>query len=185
MLLGAQWLGVAPLLRMLAPAAFVGTFYLTVDWVYLALGATHRQFRWTLIAEGATVIAFLVGIRWGPPGVAAAYSLMTVLLCGPGVHYAFRATPIRVGDLAGAIARPAVASLMAGAVLWAGRGLLPDAMGALTGLLIEALGMILLYAPLWYLLPGGRDAFQVLYEMRSVWRREESTETRASGRKSG
>ncbi|RME52702.1 MAG: lipopolysaccharide biosynthesis protein, partial [Caldilineae bacterium] len=170
-LLGAPWLDVAPLLRLLTPAAFVGTYYLTVDWVYLALGETRRQFRWTLIAEGATVIAFLVGIRWGASGVAAAYSLMTVVLSIPGVYYAFRTTSLRPADLFGAVWRPAVASLAAGGVVLALRGVLPGGDGALSGLAIEAGGILLLYVVLWCLLPGGRKALRVLYDIRGVWRR--------------
>ena len=60
------------------------------------------------------VIAFAVGLRYGAEGVAAAYSVMALLLAAPICFYTVRQTPIRFRDVAHALRYPVIATVLSG-----------------------------------------------------------------------
>ncbi len=103
--LGGQWVDAVPIFRALGPAAFIGTFNVATGWVYVSLGSTRRQFQWGLFATAVTVLAYLIGLPWGPIGVALAFSASLVVLRLPSVLYCFRGTHLTLeGSGDGALA---------------------------------------------------------------------------------
>jgi O-antigen/teichoic acid export membrane protein len=169
--LGAQWVAAVPIFRLLAPAAFVGTFSVATYWVYVSLGLTRRQLEWTVLATALTVAAFFVGLHWGVRGLAAAVSIVFCALQYPALRYCLRPTFLRMGDLLGVLWRPALASVAAGAGCWLlGRWLLggqtPLARFALQG--VAYLG---LYGLCWLGLPRGRRSLQDMVDSLRELRR--------------
>ncbi|MHC4696757.1 MAG: lipopolysaccharide biosynthesis protein [Planctomycetota bacterium] len=157
LVLGGQWTEVVPIFRMLAPAAFLGTFNVATGWVYVSLGQTRRQLRWAVVGSVTTTIGFVIGLPWGPIGVAAAFSIASLTLRYPGVAYCFRQTPLRVRHLRDALWRPVVASCLGGGMAY-GIGvafrtpLQPAlALGVTVGLYLAC------YILVWVVLPGGRS----------------------------
>jgi O-antigen/teichoic acid export membrane protein len=156
--LGGQWVDAVPIFRALGPAAFIGTFNVATGWVYVSLGSTRRQFHWGLFSTAVTVIAYVIGLPWGPIGVAAAFSASLVVLRLPSVLYCFRGTHLTLKDMGTALWRPAFSSIAAGALLYGfGRaaGLsLPLAVSLGLDFLVYAVFYILV----WLGLPGGRGS---------------------------
>jgi O-antigen/teichoic acid export membrane protein len=160
LILGPKWGDAVVIFRVLAPAAFFGTFNMAPGWVYLSCGRTDRQLRWGIFTSLVTVAAFFVGLPWKGVGVAAAFSITYCgLTMGPlSILYAFRGTPVRFRDFAAAVWRPAAASVGAGVLLFAAQYFLP-ARGQLWAVcLIDAALFGLFYLALWVALPGGRKA---------------------------
>ena len=151
-LLGAQWTDAIPLLRMLCVVAFAGALSRVAYWIPLARGASSLLLRWTAFVQlPATVCAVLVGLRWGPMGVARALAVVTTLLVIPCFVMLTRAGSVRVWDLAGAVWRPVVASLAAAAAV-----LGVDAGQGPRNRLLLAFGVFLsAFVATWLLLPGG------------------------------
>jgi len=155
LILGKQWTQAVPIFRILAPAAFVGTFNVATGWVYVSLGQTRRQLQWGGIGAFVTVSGFVIGLRWGPIGVAAATSIAVCVLRIPGILFCFKGTSLRLRDLFEAIWQPAVASTAAGLILAAILPLVADGQPLLWGLCscIVVYGLAFLLA--WRILPGG------------------------------
>lgn len=165
LVLGDQWSGAVILFQVLAPAAFVGTFNVAGSWVCTPLGRTHRLLRWQIVATTLTIGAFLIGIRWEALGVAAAFSISTVLLRLPGLAYLLHDSPVRLADVLRTIARPALASFAAGAGLFA---LITAAGFEGSRVIVLALGGALflgLYVVVWNATPGGRRSFGMLLRL--------------------
>ncbi len=169
LLLGKDWTGSVPIFRWLVPAAFIGTFNVATGWVYTSLGRTDRQLIMAFVVTPITIGGFLVGAwQHGPMGVAASFTITTVLLRYPTIVYCFRGTPLSATDLFGAIARPATASIMAGVGLYA-----IDTMMPLTGiptgvrLCIDGVIYCVLYLACWLTMPGGR---QFITSLRGLFR---------------
>ncbi|OKH23069.1 lipopolysaccharide biosynthesis protein [Hydrococcus rivularis NIES-593] len=154
--LGEQWLGIVPIFRFLAPAAFLGTFTWT-GWVYQSLGRGDRMLRWGVISSTVDVIAFVIGVRWGTLGIATAFSLSQLILLIPNFVYCFKGTSLKMSQLAIAVSRPAIASIGAGAItLGIGQQFLNIPNVAL-GFLVDCILYGLFYFGLWLLLPGGKS----------------------------
>ena len=84
---------------------------MATGWVYVSTGMTKRQFSWGIFASSVTVLAFFIGLQWGPIGVGAAYSIAVATLRLPGILYCFRRSHVRLIDLGVALWRPTVSQL--------------------------------------------------------------------------
>jgi O-antigen/teichoic acid export membrane protein len=109
--LGESWTEAVAIFRILAPAAFVGTFNVATGWVFQSLGHTDRQLRWGVLSSLVRAIAFIIAIPWGAIGMASAYSLSAILLLIPRFMYCYRGTHLRLKTLAGNLLHPALASM--------------------------------------------------------------------------
>jgi PST family polysaccharide transporter len=169
--LGPQWDEAVPLFRLLAPAAFLGTFNVATRWAYLSCGRADRELRWSMFALVVQVIAMLIGIQWGVAGVAASVSVSALLLRYPSIWYCANVSLLESRDVLAAIWRPAVASLVAMVAAWMAAPKLPfqDQTVAILILLLAIYGVS--YLLCWAILPGGtrslREIASMLQELRT------------------
>jgi PST family polysaccharide transporter len=89
--------------------------YYTNSWLSLSLGRADRLFRWGFVELVVTVLSFVMGMPFGPAGVAAAWTLSFYVLTGVGLWYAGKPIQITFGNLLAAIWKYAVSALAAGA----------------------------------------------------------------------
>ncbi|MFH1277386.1 MAG: lipopolysaccharide biosynthesis protein [Candidatus Eisenbacteria bacterium] len=170
LLLGDQWEAAIPIFRILSPVALVTLLHMGTGWAYVSLGRAARQLRWEIAATAVTAAAFLIGIKWGPAGVAAGFSIASGILLLPGALYCFRGSPIRMSDFYGTIGRPAAAALLAGG----GLALLMSLDGypgsPLSALWIDLPLFLALDGIGWIVVPGGRrvltDLARLLRDLR-------------------
>jgi O-antigen/teichoic acid export membrane protein len=154
--LGGQWAEAVPIFRALGPAAFIGTFNVATGWVFVSLGTTRRQFHWGLFSTAVTVLAYVIGLPWGPIGVALGFSATFVVLRIPSVLYCFRGTPLKMKDLGGAIWRPAFSSVAAGALLYGFNRAVGVPGPLAVSLALDFAVYAVFYVLAWIGLPGGR-----------------------------
>jgi PST family polysaccharide transporter len=185
-LLGDQWLGAVPILRILCVNAFFRALGKVTPWIYLAQGETGRQFRWSLLHAPLLVGAVVVGVPWGPMGVALGFTAATALLTVPEVAYCLRVSHLTGRDLWQSLWRPLVASVGGGLAAFAfDTSALTDA-GLLLDVFAEGGVFSLTYALLWIGLPGGWTALRNLLRLaRSLRRsRRDKSEPDLRGRSS-
>jgi len=111
-ILGEQWLGAANIFKVLAFVALLQPSTSTTGWVFISLGQTNRMMRWALLKVPLNVVAFIIGLPWGPIGVASAYLLYCLLISIPNMLVAFRYSPIGVVAFFKAIRCPLIVSLI-------------------------------------------------------------------------
>ncbi|NER33281.1 MAG: lipopolysaccharide biosynthesis protein [Oscillatoria sp. SIO1A7] len=156
-MLGEQWTEAILIFRVLAPAAFIGTFNVATGWVYNSMGTADRQLRWAMVTSSVTALGFLIGIQWGTIGIAAAASITICGLRYPGIVYCFKISPLQVGDLMAVVWRPALASALAGGTLFASNSLFVGYRNTAALLLLDALLYGVFYILFWFILPNGRQ----------------------------
>jgi O-antigen/teichoic acid export membrane protein len=161
-ILGSQWLGMVPVYRVLAPAAFLGKFNIVTNWVYVSTGRADRQLRWSAFTLIPIVAAYAIGVRWGAIGVAAAHTIVTVGLRYPSIVYCFKTAPVRVRDVLDVLWMPALASVGAGAALWALSAILPAPANVAVALVLDLVLYGLIYVTIWAAVPSGRDTVRDL-----------------------
>lgn len=78
--LGPKWEASVPLFQILSVAGFSATAGYATYWVYLAKGLMKSNLRLALVTRPLMIGAIIAGSTWGVTGVAAAYSLVSVLI---------------------------------------------------------------------------------------------------------
>jgi PST family polysaccharide transporter len=99
-ILGSKWTGVIPLFSAFALVAVSSPLSSVVSWIYQSQGRGRDQLRSHTIAGLITVVAYVVGLRWGPLGLIVALAATSALIRMPIVYYiAGRRGPVSTGDL--------------------------------------------------------------------------------------
>jgi PST family polysaccharide transporter len=175
--LGDQWHEAVRLFQLLAPAALLGTFNVATGWVYIPLARTRRLLMWSLISTPITVLGFVIGLRWGAAGVAAAFSITMCAMRLPGILYCLKGTFIELSDVGRAIGRPFVNAMLAGMVTWLMRVFWTDGLPDVTfvdvdiRLMIDLLVYTAAYTVAWVGTAGGRRTLRSLFALRTDLRR--------------
>ncbi|MBF2016561.1 MAG: lipopolysaccharide biosynthesis protein [Rivularia sp. T60_A2020_040] len=159
LILGKQWLGAVPIFRFLMPAAFIGTFNVATGWAYASLGRTDRQFHSGIVISTINVVIFMISVRWGAIGVAAAYGLSQPILLVPLLMHCYSKTPLRLSELLVALSKPSSASIGAAALLIGINWLIPGEINLVISLFIDLVLYGLLYIGIWMIIPEGRHTF--------------------------
>jgi PST family polysaccharide transporter len=167
--LGERWRGAVRIFQFLGPAAFAGALNPTA-WAWISLNQADRMLRWNMISTPIIVASFVAGVRFGPEGVALAFSIAQTGLRYFGVAYCYRGNFLSMRILMQAVWQPTVASLGAGALIWGGAYALPPlSMPVL--LVVKSLAYGLAYLGIWLALPGGPTALKqtalLVKELRS------------------
>jgi len=111
--LGNQWTDAAIIFKILALVAFVQPVTGTVGWIFVSLGQTKRLLYWGLISVPIIVLSFIIGLPWGPMGVATSYAICTLFtLTVPALLFAFRYSPINLVGFFKAVRCPLTISLI-------------------------------------------------------------------------
>lgn len=156
--LGDQWIGAVPIFRVLALAAFVGTTHAVGSGaVFVALGNVRRQFLASLVRSIFLAVSFFIGLRWGAIGVAAAYSIYSVLSRMPTVAVCFWGTGLKLADFLGAIWRPTLTSVAAGACLYFVGGHVASEANIILRFLLNFIEYAFFYLFFWLIVPGGKN----------------------------
>lgn len=162
LILGPGWDDSATLFICLAPAALVGATNMGTGWVYLALGHTERQFRWSLIHSTVTVAAMLMGFYFGGVyGLALGISAVFLVIRVPGVLYCFRGTVVSLPNFIKPHLLPFSAGLFAMIGAFLVKSICPNSLKLLIGI-VTFIGIYLSYI---FSFPRGR---YLAYELRKM-----------------
>jgi PST family polysaccharide transporter len=114
LLLGPKWGASGRIFTFFGPGIGVMLVYYAHGWIHLSIGRADRWLRWSIIELTVTGTLFLLGLHWGPVGIAAAWTLSFWILTVPAFWYAGKPVGIGVAPVVGAAWRYLVASLLAG-----------------------------------------------------------------------
>jgi PST family polysaccharide transporter len=92
--LGAEWVEVGPLLRLLALGGACQTLAFVGYWVYLSRGLTGALARFSLVDTAVRLVAIGVGSTWGVTGLAAGFALAPALTWPVSLWWLARLAPI-------------------------------------------------------------------------------------------
>lgn len=94
-LLGPGWEIAGRIFVFFGPGIGIMLLYGTHAWIHLSLGKPDRWLRWGVLEFGTTFLLFLLGLPWGPAGVAVAWAASFWILTVPALWYAGK--PIHLG----------------------------------------------------------------------------------------
>jgi O-antigen/teichoic acid export membrane protein len=97
--LGPQWKDATPILVFMSVAGLLQPIVSTGGWLLVTQGRGRHMLYWSLINAPISVLSIVIGLPWGPVGVAASYSLIRVFVTNPLMYwYVGRQGPVRTSD---------------------------------------------------------------------------------------
>ncbi len=128
--LGPKWQSAVTVVSLLAPTTLAFATINPLGWLLMSLGLVGRGLRMALVFAPIMIAGYLIGLPYGPRGVAFAYSAMMTLSVIPMIAAAVRGTVISVRDVLLTVSRPLLsgivtAGLVLGLQFWYSPYLLP------------------------------------------------------------
>ena len=98
-MLGPQWAATSKILVLMGIYFLFQPICNTCGWLLVTQGRTRDMLRWSLINAPFSLLAIIIGVRWGAIGVAASYSFVQLLVVDPlQFWFVGRRGPVRTGD---------------------------------------------------------------------------------------
>jgi O-antigen/teichoic acid export membrane protein len=115
-LLGPKWKDSAIIFRLLAPTIMIFALINPMSWLLLSLGLVRRSLRVALVLAPLVMVGYILGLPYGPKGVAFAYSTVMTLWVIPHIAWCVHGTGISFRDILGVISRPLLSGIVAAAL---------------------------------------------------------------------
>jgi PST family polysaccharide transporter len=116
LLLGPGWEEAGRIFTFFGPGIGIMIVYHTHGWIHLSIGRADRWFYWGVLEFAVTFLLFIVGLPWGPAGIAVAWTASFWLLTIPAMWYAGRPIGFGIGPVLAVVWRFILAALVAGFV---------------------------------------------------------------------
>jgi len=180
LLLGPQWGPAGRIFTFFGPGIGAMLLYGTNGWIHLSIGRADRWLRWGIIEFFVTGLLFIVGLHWGPVGMAVAWTASFWILTLPAFWYAGRPINLGIAPILAAVWKYIISAAVAGsATAWLIRdiplfGAATSAMAAFVRIVMISLLFGILYlAAIVLLFQGCAPLYQVAALMREMvpWRR--------------
>lgn len=118
LLLGAQWSTAGEIFTAFAPSIGIMVIYGTNGWLHLSLGRADRWFRWGIMRMISASTAIILGLMFGPMGVAIGYSCFIFATVIPALLYAGGPAALRFSFFFETLWRYLLATLLAAITCW-------------------------------------------------------------------
>ena len=129
-LLGPKWKAAVPIFRLLAPTILMFAMMNPFSWLLFSMGWVNRSLKIALVIAPLAIGAYLIGLPYGPKGVALAYSTAMTIWLVPHILWCIHGTNISFADILNVVKRPVISAIVAAVPAFAmqfeyGRGLPP------------------------------------------------------------
>lgn len=191
LLLGPKWDTAGEIFTYFAPGIGVMILYGTHGWIHLSIGRADRWFRWGIIEWTVTILLFVLGLHWGPQGIAVAWCVSYWMLTIPAMWYAGKPIGLGVGPMLHTVWRYIAAALTAGLVCefvlsrWQWLAAIKGVQGAGLRVLIDSFAFTILYLGVVIALHRGlrplERLFRLVRDMASTARSQKGSAATAVG----
>jgi PST family polysaccharide transporter len=114
LLLGRGWEPAGRIFTYFAPGIGAMLVYYVHGWIHLSIGRADRWLRWGIFEIAVTFLFFLIGLPWGPVGIAIAWSASFWTLTIPALWYAGRPIQFEIAPVLRVVWKYIAASLVGG-----------------------------------------------------------------------
>jgi O-antigen/teichoic acid export membrane protein len=154
--LGPKWMEAAPLFRLMAPTILVFAIANPLGWLVTSIGLVSRNLKIALLIAPTMVASYVLGLRYGPKGVAFAYSAALTLWLLPLIAWCVHGTVVSFRDVLLTISRPLVSGIIAVGFAFGVRLIYGHSLPPLPRLVLENAVLLVIYLAMLLFVMGQR-----------------------------
>jgi PST family polysaccharide transporter len=143
--LGPKWSSAALIFRLLTPTILIFAMINPLAWLLFALGMVGRSLKVAFVLAPLVVGGYLVGLPYGPTGVAFAYSAIMTLWVVPHIAWCVHGTVVSLRDILLTVSRPLLSGLVAAVLAFGAHRLCLPYMPPLSRLFIGGIVLLGVY----------------------------------------
>jgi O-antigen/teichoic acid export membrane protein len=114
--LGSKWKDTVDIFRLLAPTILIFALINPLAWLLFSLGMVGRSLKVALVLAPLMIGGYVMGLPYGPKGVAFCYSAVMTLWVVPHIAWGVHGTVISFRDIVRVASRPLVSGIVATAL---------------------------------------------------------------------
>jgi O-antigen/teichoic acid export membrane protein len=157
--LGRKWIEAIPIFRLLAPTILIFAMLNPFVWLLFAMGKVGRSLKMALVIAPVVITGYLIGLPYGPKGVALGYSGAMALLVVPLIAWCVHGTPISFRDVLQTLSRPLISGIVAAVPLLALQIFYGELLSPLSRLALGATIFLTVYAAMLLYVMGQKEFY--------------------------
>jgi O-antigen/teichoic acid export membrane protein len=157
--LGPKWKAAAAIFRLLAPTILVFAIANPLSWLVMSLGLVRRALKMGLVIAPLMIASYVIGLPYGPEGVAFAYSAVMILWIIPVIAWSVHGTVISFWDVLLAVSRPLASSVVAAGLAFAVRSVYGQSLSPLPRLVLETTVLLVTFLGLLLFATGQKSLY--------------------------
>jgi O-antigen/teichoic acid export membrane protein len=158
-LLGPKWKDTAAIVRLLAPTIAIFAIINPLGWLLYSIGLVGRGLKIALVFAPVMIAGYVMGLRYGPKGVAFAYSAVMILWVMPFIAWCVHGTVVSFRDILLAVTRPLASGILAGGVAFGVRLSCGQFLSPLPRLLLESSVLLLTFLVVLLFVAGQKSLY--------------------------
>ncbi len=157
-LLGPKWMDAVVIFRLLAPTIMIFAIINPMGWLLISLGLVRRSLNIALVFAPTLIAGYLLGLPYGPKGVAFAYSAVMAIWVVPFIAWCVKGTPVSSWDVLLALIWPLGYGILAGLLAFVAQVAWGHLLAPLPRLVLETSVLLIVFFGL-LLFVGGQKTF--------------------------
>jgi O-antigen/teichoic acid export membrane protein len=158
-LLGPKWMAAAPIFRLLAPTMLVFAIANPLAWLVCSLGLVGRSLKMGLVVAPIMIMGYVIGLPYGPKGVALAYSAVMLLWMIPVIAWSVHGTVVSFQNILLAVSRPLASSIVAAGLAFGVRLVYGQLLSPLLRLVLESSVLLATFLGLFLFVMGQKSLY--------------------------
>jgi O-antigen/teichoic acid export membrane protein len=162
-LLGPKWKEAAGIFRLLAPMMLIFAILNPLGWLLNAMGLIGRSLKIAVVIAPLMISSYVIGLPYGPRGVALAYSAVMTLWLFPGIAWAVHGTVISFWDVLRETSRPLASIIPAAGLAFGVRQYFGEAVSPIPRLFLETAILFISYFAVLLFVAGQKSFYLALF----------------------
>jgi O-antigen/teichoic acid export membrane protein len=158
-ILGPKWKAAAIIFRLLAPTVLIYGMIDPLGWLLFSLGMVGRSLKIGLVLAPIVITGCVLGLPYGPKGVAFAYSAAMTLWLVPHIAWCVHGTMISLRDIFVAVSRPLISGTVAAVVAFGLQSVYGPSMAALPRLVLGSTILLVVYLVMLLYVMGQKEFY--------------------------
>jgi O-antigen/teichoic acid export membrane protein len=163
--LGSKWIEAVSIFRLLAPTILIFALINPLAWLMFSVGLVRRSLNIALILAPLVIASYVIGLPYGPKGVALAYSATMMLWVVPHIAWCVRGTVVSFRDIVVAARRPLLSGFTAATIAFGVQLLYGQLLSPLPRLVLGVSILLIIYLGMLMYIMGEKEFYLELLHM--------------------